>query len=162
MKYRLLDDGECWGGVAGCEILTVSAGWRSAIGYGTVQAHTAPMRRPDDGNGKYLLCGSIDGTELWKWGVGWVKWDRVEANLPSSVTIWRKEREVDQAQLKNEMAGRPWVTFCEEEETISYFTTEKEALDYIKGDELVQGQHYHIAKIVKTVVVKMIVKEVAQ
>lgn len=100
MKYRLLDLGESWGDVAGCEILTVSAGWRSASGYGTVQAHTAPMRRPDDGKGKYILIGrpnvvemgDYTDTSFWKWGAGWLLAGK--QSIFADAVIWRKAREV--------------------------------------------------------------------
>ena len=90
-KYRLLDVGESWDDVASDEMLTVSVGWRSVSGYGTVQAHTAPMRRPDDGKGKYVLAEEFHGTEFWRCGIGW----RLAKDLQPAegTTIWRKARE---------------------------------------------------------------------
>ena len=160
-KYRLLDVGEHY--LDEDEMLTVSRGWQNiSVCGGTMQEHTLPTRRLDDGKGKYVVCERSESAEFWKWGSGWMEYSAWKyAKFPDgTVSIWRRLREVEQAQLKNEMAGRPWVTFCEESEEISYFKTEMEVLDYLRGEELVQEQHYHIAKIVKTVVVKMIVKEV--
>ena len=91
-KYRLLDVGEDYRD--GDDILTVSEGWRSVSGYGTVQAHTVPMRRPDDGKGNYVICGSIAGTQFWRWGVGWVKWESSPSRHKGTGEVWRKPREV--------------------------------------------------------------------
>ena len=161
-RYRLLAVGESWGDVAGCEILTVSAGWRSASGYGTVQAHTVPMRRPDDGKGKYLLCGSIEGTEIWKWGVGWVTWDRVEANLPSDVTIWRKAREVEKPSPKEAPSGL-WVVVPREWKR---FTSWEEACKSAKADARKSGDgaEFCVCHIDRTFrcVVEVVEKEVSK
>ena len=156
-RYRLLAVGESWGDVAGCEILTVSAGWRSASGYGTVQAHTVPMRRPDDGKGKYLLCGSIEGTEFWIWGVGWIKWDRVEANLPSSVTIWRRPREVEKLN-----PGLWVVVSYKDKQFMSWDAACKSAKEAARSDG--DGREWAVAHIDRTFrcVVEVVEKEVSK
>ena len=161
MKYRLLDVGEDYRD--GDEILTVSNGWQRISGYGTVQAHTVPMRRPDDGKGKYLVaCGfdmmvaDFSGTEFWEWGVGWVRWTP-EITDRYSETIWRKAREVEKPKEQESN----WVVFGEDDDIKGFFKSEKDALDHLQSEEMMIDERYHIAKIVKTVVVKMIVTEVA-
>jgi hypothetical protein len=52
------------------------------------------MRRPDDGKGKYIICGDPEGEEFWKWGVGWVTWTP-ETRDWNHENIWRKAREVE-------------------------------------------------------------------
>ena len=99
-KYRLLDMGEDYRD--GNEILTVSNGWQRISGCGTVQAHTVPMRRPDDGKGKYILIGrpnvvemgDYTDTSFWKWGVGWLLAGK--QSIFADAVIWRKPREVAQ------------------------------------------------------------------
>lgn len=101
-KYRLLDVGDYYRD--GDEILTVGNGWQSISGFGTVQAHTVPMRRPDDGKGKWVLCdmpefsGIYDfaNVEYWRWGVGWVRWTPETIRDHYRDTVWRKERKVKQ------------------------------------------------------------------
>lgn len=88
-KYRLLDVGEFY---IDPEMLTVSNGWQRIEGSGYAQEHTVPLRRPDDGKGKYLLCEKMDGEDFWRWGVGWVKWD---LNHKEDAPVWRKAREVE-------------------------------------------------------------------
>lgn len=95
-KYRLLDVGEFY---IDPEMLTVSNGWQRIEGSGYVQKHTVPLRRTDDGKGKYVLIdrpaviemGDSKDISFWKWGVGWVKADETSRNEDAS--IWRRERE---------------------------------------------------------------------
>ena len=155
MKYRLLDDGEYYRD--GDEMMTVSNGWKRVCGRGTVQAHTVPVRRPEDGKGKYVLCDAVEGSEFWKWGVGWVKWTPEITDL-NSETICRKEREVE----KPKELDSNWVVFGDDDDIRGFFKSEKDALDHLQAEKMMIDEIYHIAKIVKTVVVKMIVNEVAQ
>lgn len=91
-KYRLLDEGE--NAVKGDEIFTRHNGWIMLNNEWTGGIFVTPVRRLDDGKGKYVLTADRAGTESWNWGVGlWVdvfQWVREE----DFNTIWRKAREV--------------------------------------------------------------------
>ena len=154
-KYRLLDMGEDYRD--GDEILTVSNGWQRISGCGTVQAHTAPMRRPDDGKGQCVIVNDCSGEDYWKWGVGWVQANSVYPYASLSY-VWRKPREVEKPKEQESN----WVVFGQDDDIVGLFKSEKEAMDHIVSSELMFDEKHYIAKIVKTVVVKMIVKEVGK
>ena len=154
-KYRLLDMGEDYRD--GDEILTVSNGWQRISGCGTVQAHTVPMRRPDDGKGKCVIVNDCSGEDYWKWGVGWVQANSVYPYASLSY-VWRKPREVEKPKEQESN----WVVFGQDDDIVGLFKSEKEAMDHIVSSELMFDEKHYIAKIVKTVVVKMIVKEVGK
>ena len=151
-KYRLLDVGESWGGGDGDEVLTVSAGWRSASRYGTVQAHTVPMRRPDDGNGDYVLAEEFHGTEFWRWGIGWLP--ARDLQPAEGTTIWRKVREVEK------LNPGLWVVIhtagpCEDYTKLDndvIFTSWQEACDAAKQQARINGDgaEFSVAHIDRT------------
>ena len=166
MKYRLLDVGESWGDVAGDEILTVSAGWRSISGCGTVQAHTVPMRRPDDGKGNYVLAEEFHGTEFWRWGIGWLL--ARDLQPAEGTTIWRKPREVEKP------THGLWVVIhtaggCEDYMKLDndiIFTSWQEACDAAKQQARINGDgaEFAVAHIDRTFkcVVEVVEKEVGK
>lgn len=98
-SYRLLDFGEV--PKEGDEFLTLK-GWVHVEGRWMDEIKN-PIRRPDDGKGKYILVekpsavemtDDRDCAEFWLWGTGWVQ------RTPSTIsdqfrdTIWRKARDV--------------------------------------------------------------------
>ena len=167
-KYRLLDVGESWGDVTGDEMLTVSNGWRSASGYGTVQAHTMPMRRLDDGKGTYILIGrpnvvemgDYTDTSFWKWGAGWLLAGK--QSIFADAVIWRKAREVDKPSPKEAPSGL-WVVVPREWKR---FTSWEEACKSAKADARKSGDgaEFCVCHIDRTFrcVVEVVEKEVSK
>ena len=163
-KYRLLDMGEDYRD--GDEILTVSNGWQRISGCGTVQAHTAPMRRPDDGKGQCVIVNDCSGEDYWKWGVGWVQANSVYPYASLSY-VWRKPREVE----KPTPPGL-WVVIhtagpCEDYTKLDndvIFTSWQEACDAAKQQARINGDgaEFSVAHIDRTFkcVVEVVEKEV--
>ena len=155
-KYRLLDVGEDYRDAD--EILTACKEWQSISACGVVLGITNPIRRPDDGKGNYVLTEEYHGTEFWRWGIGWHP--ARDLQPAEGTTIWRKPREVEKPKKPKEQESN-WVVFGEDDDIKGFFKSEKDALDHLPAEEMMINERYYIAKIVKTVVVKMIVTEVA-
>lgn len=112
--YRLLDEGEVmkWGD----EWLTKEYKWEPVYWGGI--AGKDPIRRVDDGKGKYILCDGPGGTAYWDWGWGWVKWTYIPGE--SNNGIWRKERDVvdkSASQSSEASPGGHWVVVDKSQKT---------------------------------------------
>ena len=150
--WRLLDVGEAIR--EGDEILSVG-GWTFCE-----CSHTAlPVRRPDDGKGKYLVaCGfdmmvaDFSGTEYWKWGVGWVRWTP-EITDWNSETIWRKAREVEKPPV--EPSPGNWLVAVDDD--CWPFPTEAEATTWAReiARNRDEGTLVRVAKIIREIQIKV-------
>ena len=150
-KYRLLDVGECierWN-----EWLDPTSGWVSVPEslWGS-ECSVRPMRRPDDGMGRYLLTDILEGTDFWKWGVGWVS---MPNHVPTSDgAIWRRAREMEKP------THGLWVVIhtagpCEDYTKLDndvIFTSWQEACDAAKQQARINGDgaEFSVAHIDRT------------
>lgn len=141
MKYRMLDNGEAI--IKEDEALTCVNGWR-IFEYAFVGEYlNSPIRRRDDGKGKYVFIDQpvdpedAEDVEFWRWGVGWV-WGgcALRKDETYATLIWRKTRGVEkpetQAQTQeaeNTLRTSFSLTLKDGIELTQPFNTEKEAME---------------------------------
>ena len=157
-KYRLLDVGESI--QEGDESLAGDGKWTTVHWPSVGSIDKTPIRRLDDGKGKYLLCERPHGadmaelvkTSFWRWGVGWVC-----GSGCNDSSVWRTEREVEKpSELKYS-----WVVMSYQ--GCMSFPTEADARAdaeaHARKTPGIEYQVQHIRTVAKYVV-ELVVKEV--
>lgn len=143
MNYRLLDVGEPV--VKGDEICTATYGWRVLEDCWIGECLDSPIRRIDDGKGKFLLSDVAQGTEFWRYGTGW--WI---GSGGSEKDVWRKARDVMQKPCSEPSSGG-WLVI-NYNETPVVVDSEQEAVEKAKEFALRGGDdtEYSVAKVTRT------------
>lgn len=169
--YRLLDAGEPV--ERGDEVFTVS-GWTCLDWLKVGEDITNPVRRLDDGKGKYVLVDIpvhselAEDLEFWRWGVGWLFGGSVRRKDETVETlIWRKPRAVvakpkseDVAASKSSEAapGGHWVVVNKLQKTFPLWFDACKAAKQQAIDEGA-GAEYSVCRIDTTFLCEMRVVE---
>lgn len=167
MKYRMLDKGEAI--IKEDEILTCVNGWRILEYVFVGEYLNSPIRRRDDGNGKYVFIDQpvdpedMEDVEFWRWGVGWV-WGgcALRKDEAYATLIWRKPRGGEKLEQTQEVEKEKlWLSLSQKSKHLQRWGTEKEAEDYAKSQAMgsADAEIYYLGYLEKAFQRKMTVNE---
>ena len=164
----MLDKGEAI--IKGDEILTCVNKWRMFEDEWVGERLSSPIRREDDGKGKYVLIDKpvdpedMEDVEFWRWGVGWV-WGgcALRKDEAYATLIWRKPRGMEKPETQPQEAEKEklWLSLSQKSKHLQRWGTKKEAEDYAKNQAMgsADAEIYYTGYLAKAFQRKMTVNE---